>query len=95
MKTSQKRDRKTGSREILVNFQFYVGENAEEICEGITLSICDSGFNFMTETEIRQGQTITVTKHSLRGYSWPKATVAWVRRGTRCMEAGAEFCPAD
>lgn len=91
MKTSQKGDWQYGNRGILANFQFYVDKNEEEICEGITLSISAGGFNFMTETEIRQGQTITVTKHALRGYSCPKATVTWVKRGTRCIEAGAEF----
>ncbi len=91
MKTSWKTERQPGRCGILANFQFYVGENAKETCEGITLNISDRGFGFLTETEISQGQIITVTKHALPDFPCGKATVIWARKGPRCIEAGAEF----
>lgn len=93
MKPSAKSDRETGCYGILANFQFYVEQHHKEICEGITLNISDSGFSFLTATEIRQGQTMTITKHSLPGFFCPKATVTWVKKGPRCIEAGADFYP--
>lgn len=95
MGTSGKGEIRPGCYGILANFQFYVDENAENICEGITLNISEKGFSFLTDTEIRQGQTITVTKHALRGHSRAKAKVAWVMKGRRYVEAGANFCPGS
>lgn len=95
MKTSSKRERLSSRRGILANFQFYVDEDTTKICEGVTLNISDRGFGFLTEAEIRKGQTITVTRHALHGFSSSKAKVVWVSRGPNCMEAGAEFHPGN
>jgi PilZ domain len=93
MKTSERKERRSGRKGVLANFEFYVDGDSKEICEGITLNISDGGFGFLTEVEIREGQTITVTKHALSGLSCPKARVTWVKKGRRCIEAGAEFQP--
>lgn len=95
MKTSSKKDRLSGRRGILANFQFYVDEKTEKTCEGITLNISDSGFGFLTEAEISTGQTITVTRHALHGFSSSKARVVWVSKGPNCVEAGAEYYPGN
>lgn len=91
IKASLKKTRKADRQGILANFKFCVDEAPEEMCEGITINVSDHGFGFLTEAEIRQGQTITVTKHALCGFPFPKAKVMWVIRGPRYAEAGAEF----
>jgi hypothetical protein len=95
MKTSERKERRPGRKGVLANFEFYVDGDPEEICQGITLNISSCGFGFLTEAKIREGQTITVTKHALSGLSCPKAKLTWVKKGPRCMEAGAEFQPGN
>jgi hypothetical protein len=95
MKSTRKSDRRPGRYGILANFRFYVDEDAEKVFEGITLDVSDYGFGFMTSAKVREGQSLTITKHSLPGFSSPRARVRWARQGPRCTEAGAEFVPAD
>jgi hypothetical protein len=89
MTAEEKRER-AARRRILANFQFYVDERVKEVFEGITLDVSDSGYRFLTETDIRTGQTVTITSHALRDFSCPKAIVTWARKGTHCFEAAAE-----
>lgn len=89
------KDRRPSRSGVLANFQFYIEEDYRGLCEGITLNISEGGFGFLTEADIRQGQTITVTKNALPGFPCSKAKVRWVRKGSRCMEAGAEFYSGD
>ncbi len=91
MKISENDETKAARQDILANFQFYIDENLQVIHNGITTGISDSGFGFFTTTKIRIGQTITVTKHSLRHYNCPKAKVTVVKKYPSCLEVTAKF----
>ncbi len=91
MKTSEKDQVKAAGQAILANFQFYLDGDLQEIHNGITTEISNCGFGFFTTTKIRKGQTITVTKHSLRDYNCPKAKVTLVKKCPSCLEVTAEF----
>lgn len=95
MKISGNGGKKAARQDILANFQFYIDENLQAIHNGITTEISDSGFGFFTTTLIRKGQTITVTKHSLRDYNCPKAKVTFVKKCPSCLEVTAKFNSRD
>ncbi len=89
MTAEEKREREA-RRRILANFQFYVDEKVKEVFEGITLDVSESGYRFLTEKDIKTGQTVTITRHALSDFSCPKAIVTWSRRSDHCFEAAAE-----
>ena len=85
------KERKAARAGILANFQFYIDERSKEIFEGLTMNISPHGFGFLTGTVIGEGQTITITKHSLPGFAGYKAKATWVKKRPRYFEAGAKF----
>jgi len=87
----EKKERKSARNKSLAKFQFYIDENARELFEGITTNISPHGFGFLTGTVIGEGQTITITKHSLPGFAGYKAKATWVKKRPRYFEAGAKF----
>ncbi len=87
----EKKERKDTRRKILAHFQFYIDQKSKELFEGITLNISSDGFGFLTETNVKEGQTITITKHPLPDFSGQKAKVIWVRKGSRYVEAGSKI----
>jgi hypothetical protein len=87
----EKKERKDTRRGILANFQFYIDEKSKEIFEGITLNVSSGGFGFLTETRVKEGQTITITRHTLPDFRGQKAKVIWVKKGPRYVEAGSKI----
>ena len=87
----EKEERKDTRHDILANFQFYIDEKSNELFEGLTLSISSDGFGFITETVLKEGQTITITRHALPDFRGQKATVLWVKKGRRYVEAGSKI----
>lgn len=90
-----KTERKDARRGILANFQFRIDGNSEEVFNGMTTDVSSEGFGFLTETIVTEGQTITITKHSLGNFSGRKARVIWVKKKTGCLEVGAELYPVS
>lgn len=95
MKTLGKRVRRCSRRVTLANFKFYLDEEIQMTYDGLTLNVSELGFGFLTMTEIRQGQTITVTSNAMKDFPCRKAEIKWVKRSSRYVEAGAEFRPGD
>ena len=87
----KKKERRVTRREVLANFQFYIDQKSKEIFEGLTMNISPHGFGFLTGIVIGEGQTITITKHSLPGFAGYKAKATWVKKRPRYFEAGAKF----
>jgi hypothetical protein len=85
------KERKDTGREILAKFQFYIDETSKELFEGITLNISSDGFGFLTRTMVKEGQTITITRHALPDFIGQKAKAIWVKRGSRSVEAGSKI----
>ena len=86
----EKKERKSARNKSLAKFQFYIGENKRELFEGIIINISPHGFGFLTETIVKEGQTITITKHTPPDFTGKKAYVIWVKKGPRYVEAGAK-----
>ena len=88
MKDKERKDPRSG---ILANFQFSINGNSGEVFNGMTTDVSSIGFGFLTETVVTEGQTITITQHSLGNFTGRKARVVWVKKKTGCLEAGAEL----
>jgi hypothetical protein len=88
--TLEKKERKSARNKSLAKFQFYIDENAKRLFEGITINISPDGFGFLTETAVKEGQNITITKHTLPDFTGKKAYIIWVKKGSRYVEAGAK-----
>lgn len=86
----EKKERKSARNKSLAKFQFYIDENARELFEGIIINISPHGFGFLTETIVKEGQAITITKHTLPDFTGKKAYVIWVKKGPRYVEVGAK-----
>lgn len=92
MKQGERKDTRRG---ILANFQFSINGNAGEVFNGMTTDVSSDGFGFLTEVTVKEGQTLTVTKHALENLTGRRATVVWVKKKARCLEAGAQFHSED
>jgi PilZ domain len=91
METRLENRRKEVRHGIAANFQFVCGDNSEDICYGVTLSISTSGFGFLTLSILKEGQDIVVTKHDVPNLAGRKARVVWVKKGPAHYSAGVEF----
>jgi len=87
----EKKERKATRRGILANFQFYIDEKPKELFEGITINVSSDGFGLLTDTIMKEGQTITITRHQLSDLRGQKAKVIWVKKGPRYVEAGLKI----
>jgi hypothetical protein len=83
--------RRVARNGVLAKFQFFINDKSTEIFEGITINISSEGFSFLTETVVKEGQTLTITKHSVPDYTDRKARVIWLRKGAHYVTAGAKF----
>ncbi|MGD0885167.1 MAG: hypothetical protein ABSA46_09905 [Thermodesulfovibrionales bacterium] len=87
----EKKERKGTRQGILANFQFYIDEKSNELFEGLTLNISSDSCSFITEIILKEGQTITMTRHALPDFRGQKAKVIWVKKRSRYVEAGSQI----
>ncbi len=95
----KKTKRKAAREQILAYFQFYINGHTKDIFEGMTLNISQSGFGFLTERAVKEGQSITITKLAgrspMQDITDQQARVIWVKQGRRFIEAGVELNPGS
>jgi len=87
----EKKKRNNARRGILAKFQFCIGMKSRETFEGITLDMSSEGFGFLTGAIVKEGQTITIKKHTVPDLKGKKAKVIWVKKGSQYIEAGAKI----
>jgi CheY-like chemotaxis protein len=86
------KDRRNDVRHgIVSNFEFFLGDESEDICEGVTTNISKHGFGFLAEKAFTEGQVIVVTRHDVPDIAGRKARVLWTRKGSRHYQTGAKF----
>lgn len=89
------KERKAPRDHILVDFQFYINNKSEEIFKGMTINVSQLGFGFVTERSVSEGQSITITKltikNAMHDFTGQRAKVIWVKQGRLYVEAGVKF----